>query len=135
MKSYIFSFLLVLGFAFAAQAQSFDAQKATKELTKIYNLSKDQQVEILNIQERKADQLASIASLKETDSKQYVAKLKSIRYGTFSSIERVLNNQQLEIFRERQQEFRKKEAMFAKNLKAKGADKGQMEEALIKLYE
>lgn len=132
MKKFLIA-LLALVFVTALQAQSFDAKKATAELTQVYSLDEAQQAEMATIQQRKARNLSEIQSLKTSDRETYVKKLKSIRYGTDVSIKKMLNQEQMTVFYEKSKERRMREADLMKKMKAEGATREQIQAALAEM--
>lgn len=132
MKKFLIA-LLALVSVTALQAQSFDAKKATAELTQVYSLDDAQQAEMATIQQRKARNLSEIQSLKTSDRETYIKKLKSIRYGTDVSIKKMLNQEQMTVFYEKSKERRMREADLMKKMKAEGATREQIQAALAEM--
>lgn len=125
--------IVALLFVTGLQAQSFNAQKATDELARVYSLDEAQKAEMLTIQQRKARNLQEIQTLKTSDRDLYIKKLKSIRYGNDASVKRMLNQQQMEIYYAKSKERRQKEADLTAKMKEEGATPEQIQEALAEI--
>ncbi len=125
--------IVALLFVTAMQAQSFNAQNTANELASAYSLDDAQKTEMLTIQQRKARNLTEIQSLKSTDRPTYIKKLKAIRYGTDASIKRLLNKDQMEVFFTKSKERRQKEADVMSEMKAAGATREEIQEALAQI--
>jgi len=132
--------LLLLGLLccvfWTAQAQRSNLKKLirkdVKELSRIYELDKEQKEAVLVIQEQYYIQLEEIAGLKDSDQyRAYLYKLKSIRMGNQFELKKILRPDQWPAFeaeRTRQeQEYLNKLA----TLKASGATKEKIDLARI----
>lgn len=129
--------VMVLGTGLTAQSEGDRQaiQEAADELAAVYDLSEEQRVEMLRIQERRFRNLAEIEPLREQDYRQYLAKRKSVRTGTANSIERMLRADQRIIFQQRRTEQRKRESEVIKRMRAEGATKEEIQLKLLEFAE
>jgi hypothetical protein len=114
-----------------ALATTPTAQQATEKLTQLYGLDDKQQADMLEIQERKLRNLAEIEPLKASDPTGYTLKLRSAQAGTLASIQRLLNEEQVKLFRQEQQRLREEKANAYKLLKTSGASQQEIERKMI----
>lgn len=124
--------LVLLFAAFGAMGQSTSpAQQATEKMTQLYGLSAEQQVEMLKIQERKYRNLADIEPLKASDPSAYILKVRAVHSGNNVSFERILDAEQMKVFRQQQQQFREKKSIIYKQLQSKGASQQEIDKAIM----
>lgn len=136
MKNTILSFaLLLFGLSLAAQSGQPTAQSLTDKMAEKYQLTDQQKTEMLTIQERLLRNLSEIEGLKKTDPTQHIEKMRALKMGTDSSIERLLTKEQLTIFRQEKAEFRKQKSTLYSDLKAKGASQMQIDYKISELEE
>ena len=136
MKNTILSFaLLLFGLSLAAQSGQPTAQSLTDKMAEKYQLTDQQKTEMLTIQERLLRNLSEIEGLKKTDPTQHIEKMRALKMGTDSSIERLLTKDQLTIFRQEKAEFRKQKSTLYSDLKAKGASQMQIDYKISELEE
>lgn len=116
----------------SAMAQSHEnlAQQATDEQVALYQLSGQQVEEMYEIQERRFRNLESIEPLRESNRPLFLQKKSSIRELTQASTQRILNEQQLVVFKGQLLERRKKESALIERMKADGASKEEIQYAL-----
>jgi hypothetical protein len=107
------------------------AQQATEKYTQLYGLDEKQQADMLEIQERKLRNLAEIEPLKASDPTGYTLKLRSVQGGNHASIQRLLNEEQIKLFRQEQQRLREEKSNAYKVLKASGASQQEIERKMI----
>ena len=86
----------------AASKNLSNAQKATLELTKTYNLSNQQIAEVKRIEEAKFTALTKLETLKSKDFKKYIAKRISTFETADNSLMAILDEPQLQIFKKMQ---------------------------------
>lgn len=120
-------FLLVLftGSLSALFAQSNtsvreEAKKTTDLLTSKYGLNADQQMKMQQIQERRVQNARDFEYLKTSDEKMYYQKKKANYDGTKFSIERLLTEQQIKIFKKDQENLRLRRIAKIKELQSAG---------------
>ncbi len=133
MKKIFFSMLsLFLAVSMFAQ-ESVDpkVRKSADEMVKMYDLDEQQATTALEIQERRYRNLAEIASLETTDIDLYRHKYKAVQQSTDASLRRILNEEQMLIYNQRQSEIRTQRAAKAKELKAQGLSPKEIDDALI----
>ena len=136
MKNVILSFaLLFLGLTLTAQSEQTSAQSLTDKLTEKYQLTEQQKTDMLVIQERLLSNLSEIEGLKKTDLPLYVQKMRALKIGTDSSIERLLTKEQMAIFRQDKSEFRKQKSTVYSDLKSSGASQMQIDYKISELEE
>ncbi len=134
MKNVFFCFvLLLLGLQVQAQDQTTIAQADADKLIELYQLDDQQQVTMLEIQERKQRNLAEIEPLRATDVKRFQHKLRAIHYSTDASIRRLLKEEQMDTYRQARIEWRTRRAAKVKELKEAGASAEEIEAALLEL--
>jgi hypothetical protein len=134
MKNLILSLTLLIC-AIGANAQSNEgknpAQLATEKMTQLYSLNDQQQAEMLKIQERKYRNLADIEPLKASDPSAYILKVRSVQSGNNTSIERILDAEQIKVFREQQRQLREKKSSAYKQLQSSGANQQEIEKKMV----
>lgn len=124
--------------AFGAMAQATPksttpAQEATLKMTQLYSLNEVQQAEMLKIQERKYRNLAEIEPLKISDPNAYVQKIRSIKLGNDASFDRILNAEQMTIYKQEQQKLREKKAVVYKEMKSAGSPQQEIDNKMTML--
>ncbi|MBL7830200.1 MAG: hypothetical protein JNK41_04170 [Saprospiraceae bacterium] len=131
-------FLLVLftGSLSALFAQSNtsvreEAKKTTDLLTSKYGLNADQQMKMQQIQERRVQNARDFEYLKTSDEKMYYQKKKANYDGTKFSIERLLTEQQIKIFKKDQENLRLRRIAKIKELQSAGISGFELEKATI----
>ncbi len=129
-KIFLSFFALALTISVFAQANT-EAQTVTNELIKEYGLDNQQAAQMLVIQERKVRNMAEIESLKNSDTKKYRHKKRSIKQGTDASIRRVLNEEQMKIYQQKRLEWRKERAEKIAALKDSGMTMEEIEDTLL----
>jgi hypothetical protein len=136
MKNTILSFaFLLLAAVVFGQSNQPSAQEMTDKLTAKYNLTTQQQAEMLTIQERKLRNFSEIEGLKKTDPTKHIEKMRALKSGTDASIERLLNEEQLVVFRQEKAEFRKQKSTVYSELKSSGASQMQIDYKISELEE
>jgi hypothetical protein len=135
MKNLIAGLALLFIASVGIQAQNTAAnslaQQATEKYTQLYGLDEKQQADMLEIQERKLRNLAEIEPLKASDPTGYTLKLRSVQGGNHASIQRLLNEEQIKLFRQEQQRLREEKSNAYKVLKASGASQQEIERKMI----
>ncbi|MBK8567735.1 MAG: hypothetical protein IPN76_31565 [Saprospiraceae bacterium] len=135
MKNLIAGLALLFIASVGIQAQNTAAnslaQQATEKYTQLYGLDEKQQADMLEIQERKLRNLAEIEPLKASDPTGYTLKLRSVQGGNHASIQRLLNEEQIKLFRQEQQRLREEKSNSYKVLKASGASQQEIERKMI----
>ncbi len=128
-------FFLVLSLApgLSAQQENDAARKATEEAAALYQLDKKQAEEMYQIQERRFRNLASIEELRQSDYRLFLQKKNSVREGMLASTRRLLTEAQMEIFKQKLVERRKKESALAEKLKQEGATREEIQLAMWEL--
>ncbi len=107
----------------------------TGQLTEKYKLTEKQQAEMLTIQERKYRNFGEIENLRESDPTKFIEKIRALKIGTDGSIQRMLNEDQLVIFRQEKAEFRKLKSTIYSELKSSGASQMQIDYKISQLEE
>ncbi len=115
------------------QQRAGEAQEATDQAAAFYQLNEKQAGQMYAIQERRFRNLASIAQLQETDYPLYLQKKNSVREGMMSSIQRILDDEQMEVFNLQLAEHRKKESTLIEELKQEGATREDIRLAIWQL--
>lgn len=135
MKKFIFSlFIVFLGSTFAySQSANPRAQEATDQLTATYQLTPEQKARMLKIQEREVRNFKQIASLKRSDETLYYNQLKSLRDGTQISIQMLLTESQMSIYRQERIKQREREAEVANRLMESGATPLEIQKAILEM--
>ena len=141
-------FLFLAGhFSFAQQATTpistevkdgmkTSAQTATDQLAAKYSLSADQTKKMYAVQLRKLKNIASIASLKQSDPAKFLAKSTAIQTGTLGSIQRILNNKtQVELYQRTQSEVRALKSAKRKELLTQKVSAAEIDAALLDIYQ
>lgn len=108
-----------------------EAKKLTAPLVAKYKLNHDQELTMIKIQERKLNNTANIQVYRQNDEMMYYKKKKSIQQGTDFSITRMLNPDQLKIYKKERADLRLRRANQSKLLKEKGVTGFELEKALI----
>ncbi len=131
MKKLILCFfwLAFVGVALAQDREAL-AQQATEEQAGLFQLSSQQVEEMYEIQERRFRNLESIEPLRSQDMPLYLQKKNSIREMTQASIQRMLNEQQLLVFRNQTVERRKRESALIQRMKEEGAGREEIQYAI-----
>lgn len=127
-----FSFIGLLSGLYA-QAGADEAREATRQAAAYYQLNEQQAAEMYVIQQRRLRNLASIESLREVDYSLYLQKKNSAREGMMASIQRMLDEQQMEAFNRQLAERRKKESALIQELKQEGASREEIQLAIWQL--
>ncbi|MEY3050826.1 MAG: hypothetical protein RLY31_611 [Bacteroidota bacterium] len=115
-------------------AQDGRAAEAAADLSQVYSLNEAQQAEMLKIQARKYRNLAEVAPLQEQDLNQYFQKIKALQFGHEKSVERMLDESQLPVHRQRQTAFRERRAALVKTLKDSQATEETVTQEMLRLY-
>lgn len=133
MKKFIFSlFIVFLGSTFAySQSANSRAQEATDQLTATYQLTPEQKARMLKIQEREVQNFKEISSMKRSDEALYYNQLKSLRDGTQISIQMLLTESQMSIYRQERIKQREREAEVANRLMESGASPLEIQKAVL----
>ena len=136
MKNAILSLAMLLLAAVAfGQTERTPAHQMTDVLTEKYNLTEDQQAQMLTIQQRTFDNLEEIAHLKKSDLTLHIQKMRALKMGMEGSIELILNEEQKAILRQEKAEFRRQKSVLYSDLKAKGATQQQIDFQICQLEE
>ena len=103
MRFFLLMLALVVTINHAASAQSAypvsaEARQSAFHFSELYNLDADQTESIANIEARLERHLATILTLRQTDSRQYLEKLQAAFLGREHSIKNVLDSSQLDDF-------------------------------------
>jgi 5'(3')-deoxyribonucleotidase len=106
------------------------AQKATTELEKTYNLSVEQAVEVIKIQNSKFEALLKLESIKTKDIKKYIAKRLSTFETADNALMMLLDTQQMVIFKQQQIEKSYKYDMLVGGMKKQGISEADIEKKL-----
>ncbi len=122
-------FLLVLNFSFA-QNHEVRVQQDTEKLAAIYNLTPQQKAEMTKIQQLKQQNLQEVEAIKTSDPETFNEKMKSISYGTDMAIRRMLEKDQLKVYREIQINKRTQKASIMSEMTKGGASKAEIQKAL-----
>ncbi len=145
MNNALFSLLFLL-FSFAGNAQQTPVttptpvddssiRKTTEILTEKYTLSADQAKQMYKIQARKAQNLAEIAELQNSDPALYTAKVQNVQKSTLANIRRILQSkEQVEIYQKTQSEQRYLRNQKQKTMVAQKATKAAIDAALLAIY-
>ncbi len=118
----------------ALQAQEGRAAEATAALVPVYHLNAKQQAEMQKIQERKYRNLSEVEPLREEDPSLYLQKVKALQFAHEKSIERMLDDTQIQVHRQRQTAFRERRAAVVKSLKATDARQETVEQEMLRVY-
>lgn len=109
------------------------AQKATDDLVQVYSLDAGQAAAMLKIQQRKYRNLAEIEPIKESNTSLYIQKIRALQYAQEVSFHKIMNEEQLKIFAQRNLALREKKAKVYKEMKAAGASQEEIDEKVIEL--
>lgn len=134
MKKY--AILAFLSFGFLTAFGQF--QSASEEISffkQRLNIEKDQEQKLEKVINRKYEDLASIAVLRNSDEKVFRQKRRSIFEGTNSSIRLMMKEQQMDLWVAYKKEERLKNAKKIKELKASGASEDDLLDAQIGIIE
>ncbi len=134
MKYFLLFVFIFLGSVLPAQQVNVEksAQKAAKELSKVYQLDQNQKQAALKANKIYYQQLNTIAALKaENNRRAYLHKLKAIRQGREMNIKKILRADQLPAFEAEQARQKKEYDEKLAALKASGASKEKLELAKI----
>lgn len=106
------------------------AQKVTIELSKIYNLTGEQALELNKIQEAKLTALSKIETLKDKDMKKYIAKRLSAFETADNDLMVLLDERQMEIFKQQQIEKALKYETIVEGMKKDGFSSADIQKKL-----
>jgi uncharacterized protein YoaH (UPF0181 family) len=124
--------LILVAFGGFVMAQSnVSAKEMASKFTEVLNLNEAQQKKMVQIQETKVQNLASIEAFRSSDYQLYMRKRHSIAEGTTGSVRLMLSKEQyakLDTYLREQRNLRYENI---KNLMAQGADKKTIDEASI----
>ena len=136
MKNAILSFaFLLFAVLVFGQTETTPAQQMAEKLTEKYNLTEQQQADMVTIQERKFRNFAEIEGLRKIDPTKYIEKMRALKIGIDGSIERLLNEEQMVVFRQEKAAFRKQKSIVYSELKANGASQMQIDYKISELEE
>jgi hypothetical protein len=140
----VFSLLLFLSFQeLVAQTTKVpldkssekELEKATELLVTKYQMNADQKKQTYHILKRKAQNLAEVEALKNSDLSLYLAKLGHIQESTVAAIRRVLNNkEQVMLFKKTQSEVRKQRQAKQQELARNKKSKTEIDSAILNIY-
>ncbi len=127
--------LFICFFSFAigntfAQSNLAEVKNDTDKLTSIYSLSADQQIAMEKVMVTKHRNLTEIKELQTKNPALFDQKLKTIAYGTEMSMRRILNQDQLRIFRDQLNLQKKQKADAVSNMKKAGATDEEIKKAI-----
>jgi hypothetical protein len=131
--TFLVLFLSLAQFTFAQQNGSIreEAKKISDQLVKHYGLNAQQEVKMLAIQERKLQNEQDFAFYKNTDLKMFYEKKRANQDGTKFSIERLLNKDQMLIYKKDQENQRLKRIAKIKELQSAGLTGEDLQNAII----
>jgi len=130
----IFAFLFLGGNLFAQATDDMPTVEETVlSFTNIYNLDQDQQIKMLEIQERKYKNFGEIEDLKNTNPKKYQQKVDAMRTADLGHMHQLLNDDQLRIYREKQVELRKEKAELFKDMRGSGTSQKDIEIKMVEM--
>lgn len=136
MKQFLFSIsLLFFAGSIMAQAETekTPAQKDAEALVAEYQLNDDQAAEMLMVQERKYRNLKEIEPLMNQDVKLYLRKLRALVSANDASFHRILSEEQLVAYNQKQKDLRQQKAQLYKAMKDAGANQFEIDKKLIQL--
>ena len=136
MKNAILSLaMLLLAVVAFGQSERTPAQQMTDKLTEKYNLTEEQQAEMLTIQQRTFNDLEEIAHLKKSNVSLHIQKMRALKMGMEGSMERIFNADQRAILAQEKAAFRQQKSVLYSDLKAKGASALQIDYQICQLEE
>ncbi len=106
------------------------AQKVTIELSKIYNLTGEQVLELNKIQEAKLTALSKMEGLKAQDMKKYIVKRLSAFETADNALMALLDERQMETFKKRQIEKSTKYETIVEGMKKQGFSQSDIQKKL-----
>ena len=129
-----FAFLLcAAGLTAQSDAKQTPAQETTTALTARYQLTTEQQAEVLTMQERKYRNLAEIEGLRDTEPQTYAKKIRAMQYANDMAMRQLLNEDQLKIFQQQLLELRQQRAEVYKEMKAAGKHPAEIESKVMEI--
>ena len=106
------------------------AQKMTIELSRTYNLTGDQALELNKIQEAKLTALSKIEAFKAQDMKKYIVKRLSAFETADNALMSLLDERQMEIFKKQQIEKTIKFETIVEGMKKEGFSQTDIQKKL-----
>ena len=137
MKKILLCLLCLLPVVFlqAQKSKTDDVQAAerTVKLEQMLTLDKNQAAAVLEIQERKSDQVAELRDLKQNDPSKYYKKLQNIHEGNEIAVQRLLRKDQLKAYHAHRHGLRIQKSQLIKKMKMSNASQLDIEEAVRRL--
>lgn len=127
----IIVFVFAIAFCFSLMAQN--AKTATTVLVAAYQLNDKQALRMEKIQNNKVLNLSQIEKYKTTNPDLYLRKRQAISEGTEASISRLLNKEQMLIFREKKAQIRLARAKKSEELRNSNMNYIEKELMLLEL--
>ncbi len=112
---------------FAQSDRPAEIAQAVSEQTALYDLTAEQQAEMLVIQERRFNNLDEIEVLRESDYKYFLQKRRAIRLNTDGSIRRMLSPEQRSIHDQQLIAYRQATSDLIRQLRQEGKSKEEIE--------
>jgi hypothetical protein len=128
-KITVFVFAIVFCFSLMAQ----NAKTATASLVTAYKLNDKQALRMEKIQDNKVLNLSQIEKYKTSNPSLYLQKRQAISEGTESSVSRLLNKEQMLIFREKKAQIRLARAKKSEELRNSKINDLEKELTLLEL--
>ena len=129
---FVFGLLAIGSFAQHSSLEDQAAQ-ATAELTERYQLNAEQATKMLYIQQTRLHNIASVAELEASDPQTYIKKMKSIQSGMETSVQMLLDEEQVKVFYNELIKRRQRQADLARKMQDEGATPQQIELALVNM--
>ncbi len=127
----IIIFVFAIAFCFSLMAQN--AKTATIAAVATYKLNAKQELRMEKIQENKTLNLSQIEKYKTTNPVLYLQKRQAISEGTNASVSRLLNKEQMLVFKERKAKIRLARANKSEELRNAKISDIEKELALLEL--
>lgn len=133
MKQLILGFVLIIfSTNLFAQEQSVNAnaEKATQDLTSLYQLDQVQAAKVLKIQQTRFKNLEQVEAIKDSNKPLYRQKLKNIEEIANGALRNLLNPSQLAKYEVIELDRQKQRQEKIKRMKAEGASKEDIQRVI-----
>lgn len=110
-----------------------EIEKATADLTALYQLTPTQKEQAYKMQERRLNNLRELETIKNSELDAYTRKRAAVRIAFESQLQRMLTDEQTKIYQAQVAERHQRESLRKKELKRQGASKEQIEKSLLEI--
>jgi hypothetical protein len=110
-----------------------EIEKATADLTALYQLTPTQKEQAYKMQERRLNNLRELETIKNSEPDAYTRKRAAVRIAFESQLQRILTDEQTKIYQAQVAERHQRESLRKKELKRQGASKEQIEKSLLEI--